>query len=151
VLDPGSQLYQQKQYMQFRMGDVDWDGKPIPGNLIGKPKGLKRVLEERWGRDITDQYRGRTRKKELQARLLQDLDFQLQTTKIHDLIHELCPGDIVRFYPKYHCEFPAIERFWCDHKRFCRKHCRYNVIGTRTTHTNTHTHARTHTHALHQG
>jgi hypothetical protein len=131
VLDPSSLLYDKVQSMVLERGDKDNHGKPIKDELIGKPKGLKRVLEERWGLGYCAQFQGRTRKKQLQQRLAEDLDFQLQTTLIHDLIKELCPHDLVRFYPKYHCEFPAIERFWCDHKAYCRKYCKYNIKGLR--------------------
>src|ERR1700753_4056172 len=36
------------QYMVFQPGDVDFKtGLPIPDDLLGQPKGLKRVLQER--------------------------------------------------------------------------------------------------------
>ena len=34
---------------------------------------------------------------------------------------------LVRFYPKYHCELSPIEMFWSDHKRFCRMTCKYKI------------------------
>ena len=131
VLDKGSLLYNQVQRMVLEQGDLDEKGKPIKDELIGKPKGLKRVLDERWGPEVAKQFTGKQRKQQLQKRLGEDLDFQLQTTLIHDLIKKLCPNDLVRFYPKYHCEFPAIERYWCDHKTYCRTYCRYNIKGLR--------------------
>ena len=102
-----------------------------PHPRAGQAKGLKQVLDERWGPAVAAAFTGRTRKKQLQQRLLQDQDFGQATTLIHDLLPELCPDDLCRFYPKFHCEFSPIERFWADHKRFCRTYCKGNIIGLR--------------------
>ena len=102
-----------------------------PHPRAGQAKGLKQVLDERWGPAVAAAYTGRARKKNLQLRLLQDQDFNVATTLIHDLLAELCPHDICRFYPKFHCEFSPIERFWSDHKRFCRTYCKGNITGLR--------------------
>ena len=103
-----------------------------PHPRAGQAKGLKQVLDERWGPEVAAAFKGKTRKKQLQLRLLRDQDFNLATTLIHDLLAELCPADICRFYPKFHCEFSPIERFWSDHKRFCRTYCKGNITGLRT-------------------
>lgn len=102
-----------------------------PHPRAGQPKGLKQVLEERYGPGSTVQFTGRDRRRKLQQKLGAELDFMQQTTLIHDLLAELCPNDVCRFYPKYHCEFSPIERFWCDHKVFCRTYCKYNIVGLR--------------------
>jgi len=52
------------QYMVFQPGDKDYDtGLPIPDNLLGCPKGLKGVLQERglWRANLRKQC-GRIRK-----------------------------------------------------------------------------------------
>ena len=136
VLDAGSLLYNQVQHMVFQAGDINWyskkgQGEPIHPSLVGKQKGLVQVLSERWGPELAAGMTGKNRKKLLAARLGQDLDFMQQTTLIHEYIRQQCPHDIVRFYPKYHCEFPAIERFWSAHKRYCRLWCKYNIVGLR--------------------
>ena len=143
VVDEGSFLKGKLQKMVWVDGDrfyakggvdgggCDPTGTAVPSTLWGKPKGLVRVLRERWGPELGESFTGKQRAKGLRDRLNADLDFQLQTTLIHDLIAEECPDDVVRFYPKFHCEFPAIERFWSAHKRYCRENCRYNIVGLR--------------------
>jgi hypothetical protein len=121
VLDEGSLLKGQQQSMVFE----------APHPRAGQAKGLKQVLDERWGPTVAAAFKGKTRKKMLQLRLLQDQDFNEATTLIHDLLRELCPHDTCRFYPKFHCEFSPIERFWGDHKAFCRAHCKGNIKGLR--------------------
>jgi hypothetical protein len=122
----------QTQSFVFKEGDRDLITKePITPALIGKAKGLVRILGERHGPELEKQFKGTDRTNGLKNRLKQDLDFQLQTTLIHDLITKECPEDIVRFYPKYHCEFSPIERFWAAHKLWCRDNCAYNIVGLR--------------------
>ena len=104
---------------------------PSGHKFAGQAKGLKQVLDERWGPAVAAAFTGRTRLRQLRLRLQQDLDFLQQTTLIHDLLAELCPDDVCRFYPKFHCEFSPIERFWSAHKQFCRTHCKYNIKGLR--------------------
>ena len=88
------------------------------GPLQGQSKGLANVLSERHGEASTaaikGQAGGKSRKKILADMLAADADFQKQTTLIHDILTEELDqmGDICRFYPKYHCEFSPIERFW---------------------------------------
>lgn len=90
------------------------------------------MLGERWGLELEKNFSGKRRLSELRERVFQDLDFQSQSTVIHDLIAKLCPGDLCCFYPKYHCEFSPIEHFWCDHKAYCRSNLRlYNIVGLR--------------------
>ena len=89
-----------------------------PHPRSGQAKGLKQVLDERWGPAVAAAFKGKTRKKMLQLRLLQDQDFSEATTLIHDLLRELCPHDTCRFDSKFHCEFSPIERFWAITKHF---------------------------------
>lgn len=66
---PDGQIYPQS--MIFRRGDTLWDtNEPIPEGHIGKPKGMKRVLQERglWRPDLLKQC-GRS-KKEKKPRIL---------------------------------------------------------------------------------
>ena len=101
------------------------------------PKGSKQsmvfeqVLKERYGAEYVQTFPSSTRKESMAQRLDQDPDFKAQSTLLHDLVAELCPGDKVRFYPKYHCEFPSIERFWSSCKKYARENCKYNIVGLR--------------------
>ena len=47
-------------------------------------------------------------------------DVKNATTKLHDLIALYFPHDVVRFYPKYHCELSPIERYWAVIKRWIK-------------------------------
>jgi hypothetical protein len=85
VQDEKSLLYNQAQPMVHQEGP-----------LAGQAKGLKRVLDERWGEDEAAKCVGSRRKTLLVHRLNQDWDFMRQTTLIHDLLAELCPHDICR-------------------------------------------------------
>ena len=127
VLNEDSKLFNKKQEMVYPNDDP---------HHPGEAKGLKQVLLERWGQTVVDTFYGKgttakDRKKKMQLRLASDLDFASERTIIHDVLAELCPDDICRFYPKFHCEFPPIERFWCGHKRYCRSHCGGNIEGLR--------------------
>ena len=73
----------------------------------------------------------RRKYKELKKALKKHVDFRDAPTLIHDLIKQHCPHDTVRFYPKCHCELPAVERFFCEHKRYARANTRFNLPGLR--------------------
>ena len=67
----------------------------------------------------------------LADKLASQPDFTAQTTLIHDTVRKHCPHDRVEFYPKYHCELPAIERYFFPVKQYIRKYCKYNIAGLR--------------------
>jgi hypothetical protein len=120
VQDEESKLFQQVQSMIHNGGPLD-----------GQAKGLKTVMDERWGEEEAAQCVGTRRKTLLSQRLSKDWDFMLQSTLIHDLIAELCPGDLCSFYTKFHCEFPSVERTFSAQKAYCKAKCRYNLPGLR--------------------
>jgi len=74
-------------------------------------RGLETVLIERLGKDKVKAFVKsdlHNRAWHLRQELNSHVDFRDANTCIHDLLEELCPGDICRFYPKFHCEFPPV-------------------------------------------
>lgn len=53
--------------------------------------------------------------------------------RCHDLIMELCPHDIVRQTPRFHCELPAIELCFVLMKAYQRSHCAFSITSLRKT------------------
>ena len=125
----------QQQYMVFQPCDIDWDtGEPISADLIGKAKGIKRVLQERglWVSGLKKQC-GRQKKDntrtndetmgEYNARIADrceagksccalrileaQQDFQEEKSMLEHII--TAAGHEVIFYPKFHCELNYIE------------------------------------------
>ncbi len=84
----------------------------------GVQKGLITILTER-GRDVA----GKS-KDDLEAMLKQEPDFQNQQIWLRELATNA--GMEVEFFPKFHCEFNWIERYWCHTKRNVRKNCDYS-------------------------
>ena len=110
-----------------KMTTTSADGKKIH-------KGLVTVLEERIGKEATAaivKSDDHDRAWHLKKALKKHVDFRDAPTLIHDLIKQHCPHDTVRFYPKCHCELPAVERFFCEHKRYARANTRFNLPGLR--------------------
>jgi hypothetical protein len=115
------------------------------GPLRGKPKGLRKVLKERGLLDENDmptaialryldpagksEERQKLRRDDMRKLMAAQPDFVNEKTLIHKMVE--ASGHICRFYPKFHCELPAIENYWCDHKRFCRSTCQYGIKGLR--------------------
>ena len=145
------------QYMVFQPGDTDLDtGLPIADNLRGKPKGLKRVLQERglWRPNLKKQC-GRVRKpadieeteEDIEARTLdqcaegrdccafrimeQQPDFLTEESLLERIIKEA--GHEVIFYPKFHCELNFIESFWAAVKKYTRGNCSYSFAELENT------------------
>ena len=117
------------------------DDAPFP-DLIGQPKGIRRVLMERglWvegikKRCVKKKGEPSTCKKGKNCCAFRILEAQpdfaneisLLETTIRNLGHECI------FYPKFHCEFNFIEFFWAAVKRYTRSHCDYSFAQLETT------------------
>jgi len=141
------------QYMLFQPGDEDFEtGLLIPDNLLGCPKELKRVLQERglWRANLRKQY-GRVRKpapgveeteEEMLRRTLdqcgegknccalriiaQQLDFRTEKSLLERVVKEA--GHKVIFYPKFHCELNFIESFWAAVKSYTCENCSHSFV-----------------------
>jgi hypothetical protein len=58
------------------------------------------------------------------------LDFLNQKCELEERL-EGSGAHCVMVYPKFHCEFNRIERFWCHSKQFARENCDYTLDGLR--------------------
>lgn len=56
-------------------------------------------------------------------------DFKAQKSQIEEYLTS--QGQLVLFYPKFHCECNWIERYWGYCKRYTRENCSYNITGLR--------------------
>ena len=125
---------------QPKLRDGMWMGmKQAMVDEHGVAKGLKWVLEERLrpdGRSLYSEIAGTGKhggvvQDDLVAKLSACDDFQNQPNLITELIEN--EKHICVFYPKFHCELSPIERFWCEHKRYVRSHCRMKFSNLRQT------------------
>ena len=131
-----------EQSMVFLEGDKEWDTNiPIPPELIGKPKGMKRVLQERglWRENLKKQCgRQKKNKSNFEDRVFQETmeHYQARVTDRCEVGKGCCAlrileaqddfanevslletliqqsGHEVIFYPKFHCELNYIEYYW---------------------------------------
>ena len=110
-------------------------------SLRGKPKGMKRVLEERglWSDKLLKICEKCKSKVEVTDRRtccakrileLQD-DFRLQKSLLEEIAEQ--EGQHIIFYPKFHPEFNYIEMYWGAAKRFTRENCDYTFHGLQAT------------------
>lgn len=100
---------------------IDSNGNEIVQQMQhanGLQKGLLTILTER-GRDVAGK-----NKDQLEAMLKQEEDFQNQQIWLREIATN--DGMEVEFFPKFHCEFNWIERYWCHTKRNVRKNCDYS-------------------------
>jgi hypothetical protein len=88
-------------------------------------KGLLTILSER-GRDVAHKT-----KDQLEAMLKEEEDFKNQEIWLREIASNA--GMEVEFFPKFHCEFNWIERYWCNTKRKVRKSCDYSFKTLVTT------------------
>ena len=148
-----------KQSMVYQAGDYEWDDptQPISAELIGKAKGMKRVLQERglW-RDNLKKQCGRQKKKKrvFSERLFEESieDFEARTADRCEAGKNCCAlrileaepdfanekslletvilesGHMVIFYPKFHCELNYIEYYWAALKKYTRDNCKYSFL-----------------------
>jgi hypothetical protein len=121
----------------------------------GKPKGMKRVLQERglWRQGLKKQC-GRTKKDKsnFEERAFQETmeQYQLRVADRCEIGHDCCAlrilesqddfrhevslletvikqaGHEVIFYPKFYCELNYIEYYWAALKRYTRENCQYS-------------------------
>jgi hypothetical protein len=129
-----------------------WQPMTFPGDhhdaqLQGKPKGIEQVLRERglWrdrnpdgsrfllhcsksgdGQQCAPVMQGTCCASSL---LTAQPDFMEQTGLIEERL--LAAGQLVIFYPKFHCELNFIERFWSSAKHHARENCSYSLLGLR--------------------
>jgi hypothetical protein len=114
------------------------DGSPhtmtfMDADGITKPKGIRRILEERglWIQGLVKQCDAckshvfdPTKPQCCAVRILsQQSDFASQKNHLQEIIE--AAGHMCIFYPKFHCELNFIESFWGDAKRYSRLHCDY--------------------------
>ncbi len=145
-----------EQSMVFLEGDKQWDTDiPISPDLIGKPKGMKRILQERalWREDLKKQC---DRQKKGKSSNFEDRVFQETMEQYQNRVADRCQqgldccalrileaqddfknevsmletvitqaGHEVIFYPKFHCELNYIEYYWASLKRYTRDNCKY--------------------------
>jgi hypothetical protein len=149
----------QLQYMSFQPFDSEWDtDELIPAELIGKPKGIKRVLQERglWIPGLKKQC-GRQKKdkntyfgdrlfeetmEEYDTRVsdrceagksccaLRTLEAQQDFREEKSMLEHIitAAGHEIIFYPKFHCELNYIEYYWASLKKFTRENCKYSFV-----------------------
>lgn len=103
----------------------------------GMPKGARAILMERglWSSDLRHHCRTANRQCHDSgnccaiALLSKQPDFKEQCSMIEEYLHS--QGQLVLFFPKFHCECNWIEQFWGACKRFTREKCTYNISGLR--------------------
>lgn len=112
-------------------------------DMRGKPKGIKRVLEERglWKEGLNlDCQMCKNRKMSadsvridccLRKIMASQPDFVVQKSAIVELIEGA--GHICIFYPKFHCELNFIEMYWGAAKCYARNYCDYTWTGLQET------------------
>jgi len=106
-------------------------------SLRGNPKGMKEVLKDRglWIHGLPKTCsRCRADDKHLDRvdccaeRILElQPDFVAQRSMLEEIARE--EGQLIIFYPKFHCELNFIEMYWGASKRYTRKHCDYSFQG----------------------
>ena len=90
----------------------------------GKQKGLKSILLER-GRNINGKKR-----EELLEMVRNEPDFLNQKIWLTEIAER--EGMEVDFFPKFHCEFNWIERYWGNAKVKTRRSCNYSFEALKT-------------------
>ncbi len=115
------------------------DGSPhimtfIDADGITKPKGIRRILEERglWVQGLAKQCDpckshvvDLTNLPCCASRILgRQPDFATQKNYLHEIIE--AAGHMCISYPKFHCELNFIESFWGNAKWYSRLHCDYS-------------------------
>jgi hypothetical protein len=146
-----------EQCMVFLDGDKDWGtDTPILPELVGKPKGMKRVLQERglWTEGLKKQCGRKKKDSNFEERLFQETieqyqsrvadrcetgknccalrileaqdDFKNEVSLLETVVVQA--GHEVIFYPKFHCELNYIEYYWAGLKHYTRENCKYSFL-----------------------
>lgn len=111
-------------------------------NLRGKAKGMRQVLIERglWREGLSktcaackDDDKDDPQRTACCAERILELqpDFAAQGSLLEEIAKE--HGQIIIFYPKFHCELNFIEMYWGASKRYTRRHCDYTFKGLQKT------------------
>ena len=109
---------------QPHMRDTEWDGEVQKTTLPdGKPKGMKRVLQER-GVNVTGMNSEGLRKE-----LKKFVDFRCSLTILEEVVTQR--NHMCLFLPRFHCELNPIERCWCHAKKYTRAHCTGSIVRLR--------------------
>lgn len=107
---------------QPKMRDTTWEGKRQRMVLPdGRPKGMKRVLEER-GVDTENM-----KAADMRLILGGHDDFKYEKTALEHFMAS--KGHRCYYIPKFHCELNPIERVWGAAKQYTRSHCDYSFPG----------------------
>ena len=102
--------------------DTVWNGMSQRMVLSdGRPKGTKRVLEER---GVNTKGMKAERMREVLGEMS---DFKYEKKKVERLVASR--GHRAIFIPKFHCELNPIESCWCHSKHYTRSHCDYTFPG----------------------
>lgn len=124
-----------------RVNDVDYkmvfpDDYEIE-HLRGQPKGIRQVLQDRglWREGLKrlcplckSGNKDDERNSCCAERILGlQPDFKAQKSLLEEIATE--EGQIIIFYPKFHCELNFIEMYWGACKRYARIHCDYTFRG----------------------
>ena len=67
----------------------------------------------------------------MHAVMANEPDFQNQKGQLEEELENR--GQLVIFYPKFHCKLEFIERYWCGCKWYARENCLYTFMGLRET------------------
>ena len=131
--------------------------RKIPNCLIGQPKGMKRILQERglWVDGLRTRCPGLKRKAKGETeeqytarilahkvcekggnccafRVMEDEDDFVNERSLLE-IEITARGHECIFYPKFHCELNYIEFFWGAVKRYTRENCNYSFVDLKDT------------------
>ena len=146
------------QHMVFQPNDTEIGcHRRIPNCLIGQPKGMKRILQERglWvdglrtrcpglkrkaKGETEEQYTGRILahkvcekgRKFCAFRVMEDEDDFANGRSLLE-IEITARGHECIFYPKFHCELNYFEYFWGPVKRYRREDCNYSFVDLEDT------------------
>lgn len=110
--------------------------------LCGSPKGMAQVLKERglWRDSLIGtcqvcKENRKTTKDSPNCCMTHILELQKDFASQKSVLEEIAEeeGQLIIFYPKFHCELNFIEMYWAAVKRFTRSYCNYTFKGLEKT------------------